>query len=351
MPRQRIHTLEQQLRDNYGLSTRGFVRAAFAPGAALFMVNAYFSPRTEQGVLRISIIVTIALAGFGILFGLLSGSAAILFDSTYELLDGGMTLLALLVANLIAASTSGDGISKKLAERFTMGFWHLEPVVLMLNGTLLMAAAAYALVTAISSIMAGGRRLSFDYAIICVAVSLAGALAMAIFERRANRKVHSALIALDVKSWFIASALSAACLVAFLFGFVAQGTRLDWLVPYIDPAVLAAVCLVILPMPVGTVRQAVADILLVTPADLKQHVDEMAQAMVDRYGFEGYRAYVARVGRGRQIELYFIVPTHWPAKRLEEWDHLRDEIGDAIGGESPDRWLTVVFTTDPEWAE
>ena len=26
-------------------------------------------------------------------------------------------------------------------------------------------------------------------------------------------------------------------------------------------------------------------------------------------------------------------------------------IGEAIGGDSPDRWLTIAFTTDREWAE
>ena len=107
----------------------------------------------------------------------------------------------------------------------------------------------------------------------------------------------------------------------------------------------------VIPVPAGTVKQALADILLITPSDLKQHVDKIAQAVVRRYGFVSYRAYVARVGRGRQIELYFIVPTDWPPKKLQEWDQIRDEIGDAVGDEGPDRWLTVVFTTDPEWAD
>jgi predicted Co/Zn/Cd cation transporter (cation efflux family) len=45
------------------------------------------------------------------------------------------------------------------------------------------------------------------------------------------------------------------------------------------------------------------------------------------------------------------VPTDWPPKRLQDWDRIRDEIGDAIGDDSPDRWLSIAFTTDPEWAE
>jgi predicted Co/Zn/Cd cation transporter (cation efflux family) len=97
-------------------------------------------------------------------------------------------------------------------------------------------------------------------------------------------------------------------------------------------------------------RSSLADVLLITPQSLKQHVDKVAQDFVNCYGFISYRAYVAKVGRGKQIELYFIVPTGWPAKRLEEWDAIRDEIGNAIGEESADLWLTIVFTTDVEWA-
>jgi predicted Co/Zn/Cd cation transporter (cation efflux family) len=36
---------------------------------------------------------------------------------------------------------------------------------------------------------------------------------------------------------------------------------------------------------------------------------------------------------------------------VEDWDALRDEIGNAIGDESTNRWLTIAFTADAEWAE
>lgn len=306
---------------------------------------------TEQSVLRVSIAVTFAIAGLGILFGLLSGSAAIVFDGFYSLTDASMTMLALLVSNLIAASTAAGAAKGKLAERFTMGFWHLEPMVLGLNGTLLMGAAIYALINAIGSLLAGGRQLAFDQAFIYAAVTVVAEIAMAIFEIKANRKLNSGFLALDAKAWLMSAALTAALLVAFVFGYLIQGTQIAWVSPYIDPLVLTVVCLAMIPMPINTIRRALADVLLVTPADLKQHVDDVAQQIVARYGFLSYRAYVARVGRGRQIELYFIVPTGGPAKRLEEWDKISDEVGDLIGGDSPDRWLTIVFTTDPEWAD
>lgn len=113
---------------------------------------------------------------------------------------------------------------------------------------------------------------------------------------------------------------------------------------------LALVCVVIIPMPLGTIRQALKDILLVTPPDLKEHVDAVARQVVQRYGFIDHRAYVARVGRGRQIELVFIVPPNGPARTVEEWDGLRERISEALGGDEANRWLTIEFTADPDWA-
>ena len=49
---------------------------------------------SEQGILRLSIAVTLLLAGGGILFGLLSGSFSIVFDGVYSLADASMSGLA-----------------------------------------------------------------------------------------------------------------------------------------------------------------------------------------------------------------------------------------------------------------
>lgn len=307
--------------------------------------------QTEQSVLRLSIAVTFLLAAAGIVFGLLSGSFAIVFDGFYALTDATMTIVALVVANLITSSTANGAVGSRLVKHFTMGFWHLEPMVLGLNGVLLSGAAIYALINAIGSIMAGGRHLAFDYAIVYAGLTMLIAFAMAVYDKRANRSLGSNFVALDAQAWLMSGALSGALLVAFVFGYAIQGTRLAWMLPYVDPVALALVCIVVIPMPIGTIKRAFADILLVTPADLKQHVDGVAEEIVRRYGFASYRSYVARVGRGKQIELYFIVPRDGPAKKLEEWDRIRDEIGEAIGDESPDRWLTIAFTTDPEWAD
>lgn len=310
----------------------------------------FFDLGDERGVLRVSIAMTLAISILGVGVGLVSGSSSIVFDGVYSLVDASMSLLSLAVVNLIVAQT-GRGLSRKLRERFSMGFWHLEPMVLALNGTLLMGVVAYALVNAAGSLLEGGRDLEFGYAIAYSAMTLTACTVVAAIEIRANRRIGSDFLRLDIMGWIMSAGITAALLIAFSIGHAVQGTELAWIAPYVDPAVLAIICLLILPVPVSTIRQALADIFLVTPLDLKRQVDEVALAFQTRYGMLSYRAYVARVGRSKEIELYFIVPPEFPALTAAEWDGLRREIGDAIGGEGPDRWLTIAFTADPAWAE
>lgn len=313
-------------------------------------LTALFDLGDERGVLRTSIAVTAVIASFGIIFGLLSGSFSIMFDGVYALVDASMSLLALVVVNLITSYATSTRLSGRLRERFTVGFWHLEPIVLGLNGVLLIGVAVYALINAVSSLLKGGRDLEFGFAIVYAVVTVVACTAIAVVEMRANRKISSDFIRLDVRAWVMSAGITAALLIAFSIGYAIQGTEWVWISPYIDPSVLALVCVIIIPLPISTVKQALSDILLVTPPDLKLHVDRVASNIVEKHGFTSYRAYVAKVGRARQIELYFIVPEATPAQKITYWDAISDEIGDAIGDDSPDRWLTIVFTGDPEWA-
>ncbi|WP_334038962.1 cation diffusion facilitator family transporter [Burkholderia gladioli] len=314
-------------------------------------IRLFFDLDDERGVLRVSIVVTLFIASIGIVFGLFSGSFSIIFDGVYSLVDASMSALSLLVVQLITSHASSRDLPRKLRERFGMGFWHLEPMVLALNGILLSGVAIYALINAVASLLRGGRELEFSWAVLYAFLTVCACSAIALVEARANRRIGSDFVRMDVKGWIMAASITGALLIAFCVGLAVQGTKWAWISPYIDPAVLAAVCLVIIPLPMLVIRQALGEIFLITPPDLRRHVEEIAQAFVEKHGLQSYRAYVAKTGRSREIELYFIVPATLPARDIAGWDRLRDEIGELIGGEGPDRWLTVVFTGDLEWAE
>lgn len=151
----------------------------------------FFDPTTEQGVLRLSIAASLLLAAAAVVFGLLANSSLIIFDGIYGLIDVVMTWLSLLVARLIALSTSTDALQSRLNQRFTMGFWHLEPIVLGVSGTLMIGAALYALVNAVDALMSGGRHIALGPAIAFAGLSIVGEGALAGFILRANRRIGS----------------------------------------------------------------------------------------------------------------------------------------------------------------
>lgn len=302
--------------------------------------------RTESQVLRGSLVVGLLVAFLGIGFGLLAGSFSITFDGMFGLVDAAMTGLSLVVISVITRSVTA-GRTSRINTRFSMGVWHFEPMVLTINATILLVVTSYALVNAILTIIAGGREIDFGPALIYAAVVVVLSFAMGLIEHRANRSLGSQFVALDVKGWLMAGGISLALLVAFGIGALLDGTSYAWVRPYVDPSVLAFVCLVVLPTPLGNLRPAVRQLLLMTPGDLRAQVETIAQQVAEEEGFIDFRAAVAQVGRSAQVELFFLVPEGGPARPIEQWDELRNRIDAEIGEPSPHRWVTIAFTTDP----
>ena len=314
------------------------------------MANIEAQGQSEQALLRNSVGLLIGLAGIAVFFGILTGSFAILFDGIYAVIDACMGGLAILVSRLILRDAVRRDQNQTGKVRYQFGFWHLEPMVLALNATLLMLAILYALGSALLLLAEGGSEPDFGWAIVYAAAMAAICLAMGWRQRRRNRGLGSAFVALDVKSWFMSGAISFALLVAFVAGWLMDGTRFDWLQPFVDPAILALVCVSVLPMPFSDLRAAVADIFLIAPEELDTAVSRIAADAVAQHGFVVAHTYVARVGRSRLIDIHFVVPPGWNVASIAALDAIREEVGLKIGGEGPNRWLTICFTEDAEWA-
>lgn len=295
----------------------------------------------EQRILKLSIVVTVALAAFGVLFGLASGSLSIVFDGLFSVIDAAMSGLALFVARLVSRETDN--------RRFQFGFWHIEPMVLAFNGGTLMLLCVYALVNAVGSFLAGGRQLDFGWAIAYSVVVCIGCFGMYAYQHRANREIGSDFVHLDAQSWLMSALITSALFVAFLVALAAEGTRFERWLPYVDPVVLAVLSLCLVFVPIRTVRRALEEILLITPEDLDAHVRDVMRRIVAKHGFKSFTSYVAKVGRAQFIEIHIAVPSNWSLGSIANADSLRREIAQEIGDEGPHQWLTVDFTADPQW--
>lgn len=291
----------------------------------------------EQQVLKISITVTFLLALTCILFGLLAGSLAIVFDGMFNVIDAAMSILALLVARLLTSEGN---------RRFQYGFWHVEPMVLVFNGSILILLCAYAIINAIGSLLSGGRELNFDFAFGFALLMAILSTGMYFYVRKKNGPLCSEFLRLDTQSWLISSLISCSLLVAFGVASLMKGSPYDYLTPYVDPLILATVTACLIFVPVSAVRDAMRDMFLIAPFGLDEKIRNYLDALTQRLGFKTYSSYVAKIGRAQFIEIHIVVPPGYPITGVETLDAIRLEIGKAIGGEGPHRWLTVAFTTD-----
>jgi predicted Co/Zn/Cd cation transporter (cation efflux family) len=291
----------------------------------------------EARLLRLSVAATLVIAALGLLFGLLARSQAILFDGFFSLLDAAITWLTLAVARLVAS----DG-----SRRFQYGYWHLEPLVILLKASVLIFLVAFAFVGAVNSMLKGGYEPEFGVALAYAAVVAAICFAMWWWMRGHAERIDSGLVRLDVKSWLMSALVTTALLVAFGIALAIEGTDADWLVSYVDPAVLALLSLLLLPMPFREARESLTEILGLSPPQIDAQVRTVMTDFIARHGFPSFQSYVSKAGRARFIEISVLVPAtlSLPVARI---DAMRAEIGQAIGDAGPDRWLTIVFTADP----
>jgi predicted Co/Zn/Cd cation transporter (cation efflux family) len=292
----------------------------------------------EASLLKLSVVATFAIAGLGVLFGLISGSLAIIFDGLFSVVDAVTTWLMLVVARLVA---------KESNQKFQYGYWHLEPLVVALKAAVMVTLVVFGFLGALQSLQAGGYLPRLDAAIgysLVVVLICAGTW---FWLWRHNERIGSALVAIDAKAWAVSGVITAALLLAFLAALAMRGTAYEYLMPYVDPAVLALLSLLILPVPFNDARTAFRDIFGIVPADLDRHVHAVMDGFVARHGFASYESYVTRTGRARFIEISVLATPGMAPATIEHFDALRAEIGEAIGDAGPDRWLTIVFTADP----
>ncbi len=297
--------------------------------------------KLEAGLLKGSIAATIFVAITGVVIGLLSGSMSIVFDGLFSSIDAVVGVVTLVVARLLASEGN---------HRFQYGYWHLEPLVLALNSSVLLLLCGYAFLNGVQGLMSGGHVLSFDIGLVYAGIVAAICFGMMFYLRYHNIRLESELIDVEVASWMTSGVITVALLLAFGGALLMKGTPWAPLTPYVDPLVLTLLAPAVLPVPLRTARQAFTEIFLITSREMNSEIQAVAAAVVAEHGFTSFKSYAVEVGRARFIEIAFLVPANMKVGSVAEFDAIRHKIGDKLGGVGPELWLTIVFTSDPDLA-
>ncbi|WP_235588833.1 cation diffusion facilitator family transporter [Halomonas chromatireducens] len=255
---------------------------------------------------------------------------------------GQVALLALVVARLAMREAS---------QRFQHGYWHLEPLVAALNGSILMLLCFYAFLNAVQGLLEGGRELAFDIAIVYAVVVAIICFTMYAYQRRLNRRADSEFVRIDMQGWLMAALITTSLLVAFSIALGLERTAYAYLTPYVDSLLLMILTFCFMPVPIGIVRRALKEVFLIAPSQIDREVHAAMKPVMQREGLVEYFSHVAKAGRGHYIEIHIVTTPEFAAGRgIAVLDEIREEIAAKLSPPPERRWFTVAFTADPRWA-
>ena len=119
----------------------------------------------ERSLLILSAWLAAFFAIMSIVFGLMLGSLVIAFDGFYSLVSVALTVLSIIAVRIIDAPRD---------QAFPFGRAILEPLVLIIKGSVIFLLCAYAFYGAVDSLFAGGRLIDVNISLLIGVINTLG---------------------------------------------------------------------------------------------------------------------------------------------------------------------------------
>ena len=206
----------------------------------------------ERRALRFSAISASLFAFTGLALGLTSGSITILFDSGYSLLS--LVLASLSLFALQQARKPAD-------DHYPFGRLTVEPLAVLLKGVVIAMVCIVSLVSALWSLLDGGRLVTLDLALMFGVVNVTGCLLTWWWLARYARVARSSLLDAELRQWQMDTWLSAAVMLGF--GLTWLLTQSPWAsyARFADPVMVLIIAGYFLPMPIRMVKGALRELM------------------------------------------------------------------------------------------
>ena len=296
----------------------------------------------EQNALRISSLGALALAILGIGFAVYSGSNAILLDGLFSILGFFMALMTIYVSRLV---------SRPDDEVFQYGYAHFAPLMNVLKSLVMAVLCGFALFSAISTILAGGQAMAVGSAVIYAAIATTIGAGLYFYLRKVAKNTASVLVSLDAKAAQLDMFLSAAVLTSFILGWLSFGTPMENYLDYLDPMVVAGLCLVALPVPLKVLWENGREVLLLAPDPaLQESVKERVAVALAEFPVRDYRIRMLKLGNIMAVTLHLRPEDDFRIESVADLDRVRIAIEEEFSSLDYEIGLDVVFVNDMDLA-
>lgn len=291
----------------------------------------------ERRALLLSASVALSMAILGIVLGLASGSQIILFDGFYAFIGLGLSWLGLRAGKLIEAGPT---------ESHPFGRETLGPLVVGIQGTVLLGSLGFAGLESVQTILAGGGEPSAFLAVAYALVTLIGSLILVIVLRR--MQVDSEIVDAELEQWWAAVVLGIVMFVGFVGVILLNDSSWSHAAGYVDPALVLVAVAILAPTPLRMIRSTMRELLEAAPhGDVALPVEIAVTEIRRRYGLPEPTMRLGKLGRKLYVELDFLVEdTGWT---VTDVDRIRRDLTTLLDRPAQVLWLNVELHTDPHW--
>ncbi len=211
----------------------------------------------EKRILTISAFLTSGFAGGGLLLGLVVGSMVIMFDGIYSLTSLLLTLLSLAASRYMRQPSNGQ---------FQYGKAVIEPVVILIKGSVILSVVSYSLYSALTSLFIGGREVDTSIATLFGIVNVIGCSLAWWYITKSSKRFSSGLIVAETKQWKMDTLLSVAVTVGFVAAWLLSLTPWAHYATYADPLMMVLMSAYFIKVPYGMVKGALRELLMMRPS-------------------------------------------------------------------------------------
>ncbi|HYN33354.1 MAG TPA: cation transporter [Ilumatobacteraceae bacterium] len=294
----------------------------------------------ERHALLWSMAITSILGAVGLFWGVVSQSQMILLDGVYAVLGLLVSWLLLMASGLAQAESS---------HRYPYGRESLTPLVIGVQGFVLLVTLGYAAFDACLTIRDGGSRVDAGWAIVYSVLATVGSFVTWLWLRARAVANNSDVLTAESTAWRIGALRGLGMIAGFTLMAVISGTSLDGAVPYIDPIMVLITCAVFIPAPIRMVRVTIIELLEGAPSrEIQQPVLDAVADVQARFGLDAPTVLMSKVGPKLYVEVDAIVD---PDMTVAQQHQVRTALTDHLSALPYDIWMTVEFAprrTDPQ---
>jgi cation diffusion facilitator family transporter len=283
------------------------------------MTTKEHASRLEQRTLTLSIGGVLTVAVGSVAYGLYLKSDVVILTgifSLFSLIGAGLSLLA---AKLVV---------KPENRRFPFGYSHVEPLVLSVNGFMVLVICVYALINGLEGIRTGGSPVDPEGVIWFSLVSGAVCLAVWAYQRRVARRIDSLLVMDDAREWLIDFGFSLVTLLGFAVLVLLEEPHRGIWARYADPVMVSVMALLAIPTPVGVLRRSLREVLLMAAADdaVTRRLEAVLEKLRAEHDIVRCVHHVVKTGRTCFIEVDIVVGPNFALQTVAQQDRLRERI-------------------------